>query len=73
LQLALRIAREMAADERGQAGVEYILLLAGSAALLLLTVKKLIRPAFATLGKFMDSKIGAKFFGGNLHYYSVKR
>jgi hypothetical protein len=58
-------------DETAQATTEYVLMLSVIVPLLLMVIKKLIQPGFASLTLYVDNLIQKKLFGADLHTFRV--
>lgn len=66
-------ARRFFREESAQASVEYTLVLAIVVGLVLILIKKLLQPAFATLRVSLSNRIEKTLFGGDLHRLKTGR
>ncbi len=66
--------RLLARDERGQASVEYILMLTVSLMILTTVIKKFIQPYLAKIsGRLVDRMQSTLFNKANLHHLKIGR
>jgi hypothetical protein len=60
-------------DEKGQATLEYVLLLSIAVSSFMIVLKQFLQPAFAKLSQSLTSLIEKQLLGADLHTFRVRK